>query len=74
MQEEPLDASAGGSRAEEACRDHTGVVQHEHVARVQVLDDVAEGAVVQRFLRAVDHEQARRVARLGRLLSDQLGR
>ena len=58
--------------ADQAGRHHAGLVGDEQVARLQIVEDVVEMAVVERAVPAMQHEQAAGVARLRRLLSDQL--
>ena len=65
-----LDLAAARPRAEQARRDHLGVVEDQQIARLQQLGQVAHAAVVQAVRRHV--EQACAVARYGRTLGDQL--
>ena len=59
--------------SDEARRHDARLVRHEHVSRMQVVDDVAEHAILERAGRAVHDEQTAAVA-VGRgLLCDELG-
>ena len=58
--------------AEQAGRQHAGIVEHQTVARLQILHKIAEMAVLQRARAAVHDHQPGCVARLNRRLRDQL--
>ncbi len=66
-----LDLAAGFLDAEEARLEHAGVVHHEQVARLQLVDDVGELAVDD--LVAIEVQQARRAAVRQRQLRNALG-
>ena len=55
-------------------RDHARVVDDDELAAGQLVGQLAEAPMAHLAARALEHEQARRVARFGRLLRDQLGR
>ena len=55
-----------------ARRQHAGIVEHETVAGVQVIDNIAKMPVLQSTGLFVEHHQARGVPRLNRRLGDQL--
>ena len=55
-----------------ARRQHAGIVEHETVAGVQVIDNIAKMPVLQSTGLFVEHHQARGVPRLDRRLGDQL--
>jgi len=67
-----LDAAAAGLGAEQARLDHAGVVEHHQVAFTQQRRQLAEDAIDERRVGAI--EQARAAAFGGRVLRDQLGR
>ncbi len=73
-QQEHLDRAAGlVLEAEKPRGKHSRVVDDQHVAFAQVLRQVREGAMVDLSARALEHQQAAGVARLGRLLGDEPG-
>jgi hypothetical protein len=51
--------------AEQACRDHPGLVQDQQIAGPQVLYDISEGPMLDLGSIALDNHQSRCVARLG---------
>ena len=59
-------------RAEQSGRQHLRVVEHEAVARIQVIQHVVEMFMFQRPGVSVDHEQTAAVPRFAGLLRDQL--
>ena len=72
-QEQELHVRAGILlHTEQAGRQHTGIVEHQAVARLQVLHKIAEMAVLQRARAAVHDHQPGSVARLDRRLRNQL--
>ena len=82
LEQQRLDhATRAGFATDQAGRHHTRLVDDEHVARLDIVDDVAEDAVLngaamlQRRSRlgalAIHHQQAAGVARLGGSLGDQ---
>ena len=82
LEQQRLDhAARAGLATDQAGRHHARLIDDEHVARLDVVDDVAEdavldgAAVLQRRPRlgtlAVNHQQAAGVARLGRSLGNQ---
>ena len=52
-------------------RNDTGIVEHHAVARLNILQQIAEMAVCHRAVPAVEHHQAGRVALLQRMLGNQ---
>ena len=83
LEQQRLDHTARACLAtDKTGRHHARLVDDEHVARLDIVDDVAEdavlngAAVLQRHSRlgafAIHHQQAARVARLGRRLGDEL--
>ena len=83
LEQQRLDHAARARLAtDQAGRHHARLVDDEHVARLDIVDDVAEDAVLngaamlqrRSCLRAlaINHQQAAGVARLGRRLSDEL--
>ena len=52
-------------------RNDTGIVEHHAVARLNVLQQIAEMTVCHRTVPAVEHHQAGRVALLQRMLGNQ---
>ena len=74
-QQQHLDRAAGlVLHALEPRGQHPRLVDHEHVAVAQVVDEVREDPVVDLPARAVEHEQPAAVARLRGLLGDQPAR
>src|SRR6266508_5355245 len=73
-EKEELDAATGRFARPEAPGEDTGVVGDQHVAGMEVLGNLAEGAVLERARVAVDDQQARGVARLDGCLRDALMR
>ena len=82
LEQQRLDhATRAGFATDQAGRHHTRLVDDEHIARLDIVDDVAEDAVLngtavlQRLPRlgafAIHHQQAAGVARLGRSLGNQ---
>ena len=82
LEQQRLDhAAQAGLATDQAGRHHARLVDDEHVARLDIVDDVAEDAVLngtavlQRRSRlgalAINHQQAAGVARLGRSLGNQ---
>lgn len=82
LEQQRLDhAARAGLATDQAGRHHARLVDDEHVARLDIVDDVAEDAVLngtavlQRRSRlgalAINHQQAAGVARLGRSLGNQ---
>ena len=82
LEQQRLDhAARAGFATDQASRHHARLVDDEHVARLDIVDDVAEDAVLngtavlQRRSRlgalAIHHQQAAGVARLGRSLGNQ---
>ena len=73
FQQQHLDVPAGvGLDAVQARRDNAGVVDHQQVAWIQIVDDVIKVMVAARAALAVHHQQARVVPRLHRRLRDLL--
>ena len=73
FQQQHLDVPAGvGLDAVQARRDNAGVVDHQQVAWIQIVDDVIKMMVAARAALAVHHQQARVVPRLNRRLCDLL--
>jgi S-adenosylmethionine:tRNA ribosyltransferase-isomerase len=56
--DEDLQLAAGGLVAEQARRNHPGVVEHHQVAGAQVLQQIGKLAVAQLAARTVQHQQA----------------
>ena len=77
-QEQELEAAACGPAEEGACRQHARVVAHQQVAGPQQRGQVGEVTVLDALptgrRAAIADQQAGGVARLGRMLGDQLGR
>ena len=82
LEQQRLDHAARARLAtDQAGRHHTRLVNDKHIARLDIVDDVAEDAVLngtavlqrRSRLRAltIHHQQAAGVARLGRSLGDQ---
>ena len=59
-------------RAEQARRQNARVVRHQQIAGFQIIDDVAEDAVLDRAGFAVHDQHAARIAHRRRLLRDEL--
>ena len=73
FQQQHLDVPAGvGFDAVQARRDNAGVVDHQQVAWIQIVDDVIKVMVAARAALAVHHQQPRVVPRLHRRLRDLL--
>ena len=73
FQQQHLDVPAGvGLDAVQARRDNAGVVDHQQVAWIQIVDDVIKMMVAARAALAVHHQQTRVVPRLHRRLRDLL--
>ena len=83
LEQQRLDhAARAGLATNQAGRHHARLVDDEHVTRLDIVDDVAEDAVLngtavlQRRSRlgalAVNHQQAAGIARLGGSLGDEL--
>ena len=72
IQQQGLRRAARRLPADQARRHDTGLVRDQHVARLQVIDDIAEDAVVDGAVAAMEHEQAARIAGFGGRLGDQL--
>jgi len=70
-QQQQLSLAAGGLVPAQAGVDHAGVVGHQQIAGAQERRQLVEAMVGVAARRAVAHQQARGVARLGRLLGDQ---
>ena len=74
-QEQALPASARRlAAADQPRRYHPGIVPHQDIARVQQLGKIGEDSVLPGPMPTVDHHQSRPIARLGRVLRDQLRR
>ena len=69
-----LDPAAAGLASQQARLDHARVVEHEHVARLHQLRQVAKQPIRQRAACAVQMQQPARAALRRRKLRDQLGR
>ena len=75
VEKEPLHATAGACPPpEETGGDHRRVVEHEHVAGLDVLREIAHPTVLERTFVPSHHEQTGVIARLGRPHGDQAGR
>ena len=85
LEQQGLDHTArAGLATDQSGRHHARLVDDKHVARLDIVDNVAEdavfdgAAVLQRRPRlgtlAVNHQQAARIARLGGSLGDELFR
>lgn len=74
LEKERLDLSTRHPPAVEAGRDDARVVQHQAVAAVEIVADVAKYAMLDRARSAINHQQPRGVARPAWSLSDQLRR
>ena len=85
LEQKRLHHAAGlGFTAHQTRRHHTSLVDDQQIARLDVVDDVAEDTTLDRTAvlqchgigrvtpLAVKHEQTARIARLGRRLSDKL--
>ena len=73
FQQQHLDVTAGvGLDAVQARRDNAGIVDHQQVAWIQIVDDVIKMMVAARAALAVHHQQTRVVPRLHRRLRDLL--
>ena len=73
FQQQHLDVPAGvGLDAVQARRDNAGVIDHQQVAWIQIVDDVIKVMVAARAALAVHHQQTRVVPRLHRRLRDLL--
>ena len=73
FQQQHLDVPAGvGLDAVQARRDNAGVIDHQQVAWIQIVDDVIKVMVAARAALAVHHQQTRVVPRLNRRLCDLL--
>ena len=66
------DAARAALATHEARGQHAGPVGHEQVARMKVLHDIREDAVLDRAVATMQHEQATGIARLCGSLGDQL--
>ena len=63
--------AAAGLTAEQTRRDHPGVVKHQQIAGIELIEDVGEGAMRQRARRPVQGEQAAAAALRHRIVGDQ---
>ena len=73
LEQERLGHTAGAALVtHESGRHDAGLVGNEKVARVQVVDDVGEVAVLERAVLAVENEEAAGVTGLRRCLCDEL--
>ncbi|MNZ77009.1 hypothetical protein D3C78_955320 [compost metagenome] len=70
--DEDLQLAAGGLVAEQARRNHPGVVEHHQVAGAQVFQQIGELAMAQCARRTVQHQQATGTPRGQRMAGDQL--
>jgi hypothetical protein len=72
--EEDLGGPAAGSPAQKARRKDTAAVDHQQVARVQEVGQVAEPVMAEAAGGAIEDEEPRRIALRQGLLRDELGR
>ena len=72
--EKQLDLAAAFLAHQQAGREDPGIVEHQHVAGLQVAAQLVEARMLDRAGLAVDHLQPRLVAARQRLLRNQLGR
>ena len=63
--------AATGLTTEQTRRDHPGVVKHQQIAGIELIEDVGEGAMRQRARRPVQGEQATATALRHRIVGDQ---
>ncbi|MNQ28242.1 hypothetical protein D3C85_415150 [compost metagenome] len=69
--DEDLQLAAGGLVAEQARRNHPGVVEHHQVAGAQVLQQIGKVAVAQLAARAIQYQQATGAPLGQRMTGDQ---
>jgi hypothetical protein len=58
--------------ANQSCRDYSRIVADEHVAATEQVREAGERPVLPRAVATIDHHQSRMVARIDRVLSDQV--
>src|SRR5947208_2331462 len=71
-QEEHLNGATRGLASPQARRNDPRVVHDHDVGRLQVFGEIAKDAVLQPAGGSIDHEESRRITRLGRMLGDQV--
>ena len=67
-------AAGGGLVAENTGGNHLGIVEHQHVGRTEVIDDIVDGSMLDLSGFPVQHHHARQLSPFGRVLGDQLRR
>ncbi len=72
FQQQNFDFRSVGVYRKQPRRHHLRIIDNEHVALAQIIDDIAKRAVLDLLFRAAVYQQARRIARLRRRLGDQL--
>ena len=75
-QEQQFDPRLGSALhvAVKPCGNDLGIVDNQHVPRPQIVGQIRKMPMLDAVLLAIQHHQSRRVAPLGRVLCNQLGR
>lgn len=66
-----LNFAAAGFTAIDARRDHPGIIEHQQIARIELIQHISKHAMVQRPARAIQRQQAATAALRLRIVGDQ---